>query len=287
MLPIVPQSFKYGKKIVSRGRFIAVDSTTAMCKNSAMLNRGCGLPFDPWKGAVVKGAVKEVVEAAKKYINKPLKSISVLDVGCGHGEYSSEMSKFFGRVTGVEPLTNVYEEAIKRNSTIKNLKLYNYKIEDYWSNTKFDLITHFTVFEHMETPKKGFDRIFSLLNKNGIIYLTAPNKYWLFEQHYGLPFLSWLPLPLANKYLELAKGIKSYKDCSYSRGYGGMKAFFDQYDCQYEFILPFDENSAYIGCGKDQPLFSLIKKIGISLIRFHPFFWNFSKGFIMVIRKNN
>ena len=167
----------------------------------------------------------------------------------------------------------------------KNLKFFHSKIEDFKSKTRFDLVTHFTVFEHMSTPKKGFDRIFLLLNKNGIIYLTAPNKYWLFEQHYGLPFLSWLPLPIANKYLKLMKGVKSYKDCSYSRGYGGMKAFFDQYDCQYEFILPFNEKSAYIGCGKNQPLFSLIKKLGVALIRFHPFFWNFSKGFIIVIRK--
>lgn len=250
-----------------------------------MLNKGCGLPFDPWKGAVVRGAVREIVEVAKKYIRKPLKSISVLDVGSGHGEYSTEMAKFLGKVTGIEPFEDVYKVALGKMNKSKNLKFFNSKIEDFKSKTKFDLVTHFTVFEHMSTPKKGFDRIFSLLNKNGIIYLTAPNKYWLFEQHYGLPFLSWLPLSIANKYLELAKGKKSYEDCSYSRGYGGMKEFFDQYDCQYEFILPFDQNSAYIGCGKNQPIFSLIKKLGIALIRFHPFFWNFSKGFIMVIRK--
>lgn len=244
-----------------------------------------GLPPDPWEGVVVKEAVKEVIETGKKYLNKPLKSISVLDVGSGYGEYSTEMAKFFGNVTGVEPFTDAYKVAVKKGLKIKNLKFHNCKIEDFKSKTKFDLVTHFTVFEHMSTPKKGFDRIFSLLNKNGIIYLTAPNKYWLFEQHYGLPFLAWLPLPLANKYLELVKGKKSYEDCSYSRGYGGMKDFFDQYDCKYEFILPFDENSAYIGCGKNQLGFNLIKKLGLKLIRFNPFFWNFSKGFIMIIKK--
>lgn len=250
-----------------------------------MLNKGCGLPFDPWKGAVVSGAVREIVEVAKKYLNKPLKSISVLDVGSGHGEYPTEMAKFFGKVTGIEPLEDVYKGAIRQNSK-KNLKLFNSKIEDFKSEQKYDLVTHLTVFEHMSTPKKGFDRIFSLLNKNGVIYLTAPNKYWLFEQHYGLPFLSWLPLPIANKYLELTKGVRSYKDCSYSRGYGGMKKFFDQYDCHCEFILPFDENSVYIGCGRSQLGFTLVKKLGLKLIRLNPFFWNFSKGFIMIIRKN-
>lgn len=244
-----------------------------------------GLPQDPWEGAVVNAAIKEVVEVVKRYLSKSPKSLSVLDVGSGHGEYSTEMAKFFGKVTGVEPFKDAYKVAISKMGKTKNLKFFHSKIEDFKAKEKFDLVTHFTVFEHMSTPKQGFDRIFSLLNKNGIIYLTAPNKYWLFEQHYGLPFLSWLPLPLANKYLELAKGKKSYEDCSYSRSYEGMKEFFDQYHCEYKFILPFDENSAYIGCGKNQQIFSLIKKLGIALIRFHPFFWNFSKGFIMVIRK--
>lgn len=256
-----------------------------LCENNAMLNKGCGLPFDPWKGAVVNSAVREIVEVAKKYIRKPLKSISVLDVGSGHGEYSTEMAKFFGKVTGIEPIKDVYKDAIRQNIK-KNLKLFNSKIEDFKSEQKYDLVTHLTVFEHMSTPKKGFDRIFSLLNKNGIIYLTAPNKYWLFEQHYGLPFLSWLPLPIANKYLKLTKGVRSYKDCSYSRGYGGMKEFFNQYNCSYEFVLPFDENSAYVGCGKNESVFTIVKKLGLKLIRFNPFFWNFSKGFIMIIRKN-
>lgn len=244
-----------------------------------------GLHLNPWEGEVLKALVKEIVEVSKKYLDKPLKSISVLDVGSGHGEHSAEMAKFFGLVTGVEPLEYAYKTAIRKNRKVGNLKFFNSKIEDFKPKVKYDFVTHLTVFEHMATPKKGFDRIFSLLNKNGIIYLTAPNKYWLFEQHYGLPFLSWLPLPIANKYLELAKGVKSYKDCSYSRGYGGMKAFFDQYDCHYEFVLPFDENSAYIGCGKNQLGFTLVKKLGLKLIRLNPFFWNFSKGFIMVIRK--
>ncbi|MEK7121858.1 MAG: hypothetical protein AAB857_04085, partial [Patescibacteria group bacterium] len=65
-----------------------------LCENNAMLNKGCGLPFDPWKGAVVKGVVKEITEVAKEYLNTSLKSISVLDVGSGHGEYSTEMVKF-------------------------------------------------------------------------------------------------------------------------------------------------------------------------------------------------
>ncbi|TAL51360.1 MAG: methyltransferase domain-containing protein, partial [Chitinophagaceae bacterium] len=179
-----------------------------------------------------------------------------------------------------------YEVSIKKMLRgKKNLSFIHSKIEDYKTTQKFDLIVHLTVFEHMNNPKAGFDRIFALLEPDGVIFLTAPNKYWIFEQHYGLPFLGWLPLPLANLYLKLAKGVESYEDCSYSRGYGGMKSFFDRYDCEYEFIIPKDTSGAYVGCGNSQPLFSFIKWLGIRLIKMNPFFWNFSKGFIMIIRK--
>lgn len=245
-----------------------------------------GRPDDIIDRAIVESAVFEITTAANKYLKGPLKKMSVLDAGSGHGEYAREMAKHFGRVVGVEPSLGAHETAIKKMVRGRtNLSFVHSKIEDYKSKKKFDLVVHLTVLEHMSDQKKGFDQIFSLLRKDGVIFLTAPNKYWVFEQHYGLPFLAWLPLPLANVYLKQAKGVRSYEDCSYSKGYGGMKLFFDQYNCDYEFILPQDANGAYVGCGNNKSLFSLIKRVGLKLIKINPFFWNFSKGFMMIIKK--
>lgn len=245
--------------------------------------------FDPSSQGVnsriVKSCVKEIILTAKSYLKENISSMSVLDMGAGKGEYAMEMARHFKKVVGVEPNKRAYD--IARNSIpakLNNIVFFNCKIEDFKKKEKFDLIVSLTVFEHLNNQKKAFDRTFSLLKKGGIIYLTAPNKYWLFEQHYGLPFLSWIPLPLANLYLQIIKGVTSFRDSSYARSYKGMSAFFQKYNCEYKFILPFDVGGEYFGCGKQGHYLS-VKYLGVNLIRRFPFFWHFSKGFIMAIKK--
>lgn len=237
------------------------------------------------ENSIIKSGVQEIIKIANNYLNQRLNTLKVLDIGSGRGEYTREMAKFFGKVVGIEPYRDVYKFCLQHTKKkYKNLSFLNTGIEDFKTKEKFDLIVMLTVLEHMPNPKKSFDRIFQLLKKNGIIYLTSPNKYWIFEQHYGLPFLSWLPLPIANKYLKLFRGLDSYKDSSYSQGFQGMKSFLDQYHYQYQFIVPKEFDIPFIGCGKKNFSYSLIRNLGIRFIRLNPFFWNFSKGFIVVIK---
>lgn len=245
-----------------------------------------GLQFTPIRHEIVEAAVAEILKAFKQFSEKPLSQITVLDAGCGRGEYAAGIAKHVKSVAGVEPQTSAVEDAALLHKKVKNIKFINSLIEDFKTREKFDLIVSLTVFEHMPNQKSSFKHMFELLNKGGIIYLTAPNKYWLFEQHYGLPFLSWLPLPLANLYLRLTKNVDSYKDCSYSLGYFGMKKFFDQFKCNYEFVPPFNPDGAYYGCATGNNLSANIRKFGVKLIKLHPIFWCLSKGFIMVITKD-
>jgi len=238
---------------------------------------------------IAKGVVNEIVKTAHKYIHKDTKQLTVLDAGSGKGEYSLELAKHFKKVVGVDPYYHAYKTSLKllKTSKLKNIKFVNSTMEDYSTNEKFNVIVALTVIEHMENAQESFKQIFKLLKKDGIVYITAPNKYWIFEQHYGLPFLAWLPLPIANLYLQAIKGVKSYKDCSYSMGYYETKKFLDKLDAKYDFILPFDEKSPYLNCGKKQTIYNIVKNIGIKLIKSNNFFWNFSKGFIIVAKHAN
>ncbi len=210
----------------------------------------------------------------------------VLDVGSGWGEYSFELGKYVKEVIGIEPYKKVYNVAIKSKSIRKSrINFYNCKVEDFHTKGTFDLIVSLTTVEHMSHVERSFKKIFSLLKPGGMVYVTAPNKWWLFESHYGLPFLGWVPLSIADRYLRITGKGRSYKDCSYSRSYFGMKKLFNQYPCEYYFHLP-DEKAAYLGCGSRGFFNPFIRSFGIKLIQRMPIFWSISKGFIVVATKN-
>lgn len=235
---------------------------------------------------VIKSHVEEVISSIYPYLKKPLKEVSVLDVGSGQGEYSFELAKHVKKVVGVEPYREPYEVSILGNMRSRSkIEFYNVPIEKFRSKEKFDLVLCLTVIEHMPNAEKSFQQIFKLLKRGGVIYLTAPNRLWPVESHYKLLFLSWLPAPLANLYMRLSGRGKSYTDSAYSKTYFGMRAFFEQFPCEYKFVLPKNIEGSFMGCGSSGPLHKMLVKIGVFLIREVPLFWVFSKGFIMIIQK--
>lgn len=215
--------------------------------------------------------------AITKKLGKKNKNLVVLDVGCGLGIYSDELSKKVKQVIGVEPDENAFKHAIPK----KNLKFYNLPIEKFTTKQRFDLVISLTTLEHMPYANASFKQIFKLLKVGGIIYFTAPNKLWPYEYHYKLWFLNYLPLPMANLYVRLMKKGKSFEDSAYAKTYFGIRKFFNQFPCEYEFVLP-NPKASYLGCGSR---ITPIVSAGITLIKFLPFMWMFSRGFIVVAQK--
>ena len=235
---------------------------------------------------IINATVSEVLELARKYLIKDTRNIDLLDVGCGSGEYAFKFEKFVKKVVGVEPYIPIYEKAIKQRARYKSsVILINKKIEAYQTNQRFDVVVSQNTIEHMPNAKKSFEKIFELMRPGAILYLTAPNKLWPIEQHYHLPFLALLPLKWANVYMRITGKGDSYEDCSYSLSYCGIRKFFDQFPCEYHFVVPKSIDVGYLGCGEGGIWYKFMLSVGIRLIRFNSFFWNFSKGFILVAVK--
>lgn len=234
---------------------------------------------------VVSSTVNEIIGIAKKKLNKKINDMILLDVGSGSGEYSSEFAKFVKKVVGVEPYYNDYIASVKLKNPNK-IAYYNVLVEDFKTKDKFDLVLCLTTLEHMPNQEKSFQKIYGLMKKNSLVYLTAPNKLWPYENHYRLPFLSWLPLPIANLYMRITGRGKSYQDSSYSRAYFGLISLLKKFDWDFEFFLP-HPNAPYLSCGNigKRSFYNIIKNVGIALIRKMPIFWIFSKGFIVIIHK--
>lgn len=234
---------------------------------------------------VTAALVSEVLQIAVRETGKKASELVVLDCGSGSGEYSLALAKKVKRVVGVEPYKEMYQAAVhKKGSSKRNVVFKNCLIEDYQTKEKYDLILSLTTIEHMPNVESSFSKLHELLADRGIVYVTAPNKYWPYEHHYRLWFLSWLPLNLANSYVRLMKRGESYMDSAYALSYRGMMNLFTKCKFSYQFVLP-SIDSSYIGCGEESSSYLFLKNMGIRAIRYFPFLWTFSKGFIVVLKK--
>lgn len=242
--------------------------------------------YDTFDPRVSLSVIQNILRIAKEKGMKNPKKLNVLDVGAGDGNFAFVIEKYVNKVVAIEPDDLQYRSALRKKKKNKSkVAMYKMLIEDFSTNERFDLVLCLTVLEHMPNARASFNHIFKLMKRGAMIYLTVPNRLWPYEYHYRLFFLSWLPLPLANLYVRLFKRGQSFTNSSYSPTYYGIKNFFNRFNCTYEFIPP-DPLAPYLGWGLPTPeWYSIMQNVGIKLLNKYPFFWFFSKTFMMVIVK--
>jgi len=106
-----------------------------------------------------------------KDIFKYLPTGRFLEVGCGEGIVLEKLKNY--EKTGIDFNKNAVEKA-----NAKGLKVYPMSFEDFchkFSESKFDAIAFFHVLEHIESPLSFLNLIKTILNKNGLIFLSVPN----------------------------------------------------------------------------------------------------------------
>lgn len=130
--------------------------------------------------------------------DKPKK---VLDIGTGSGHIASFLAEHYQDVISVDV---VDERKIK-----KGYHFVQVKSEELPFDTgAFDAVVTNHVIEHVPEQKTHMNELHRVLKKNGLAYLATPNKYWLYDPHYKLPLISWLPRKSGSKYLKVTQGKK-------------------------------------------------------------------------------
>lgn len=154
--------------------------------------------------------VKRRIKLVKRIPDFIGKDYSLLDIGCGNGASMFLLSKSMNNCVGID-ITNEHEDEFnnyKDESGIKNCEHRVLDVVENKAEEKFDRIISFEVIEHL-SDESGVKFYFDSLKDDGILAISVPNKWWPFETHGAklpllpwnrVPFFSWLPKPIHEKY---------------------------------------------------------------------------------------
>jgi len=154
----------------------------------------------------------------------------LLDLGCGAGITLTFLAQAYERSVGCDIDRDAIEATrriLERVGVKASLVKYGGDRLPFRSNS-FDIVTSIEVIEHAKDPEKMLSEIKRVLKPDGILHVTTANKWWPYEPHYKLLFLSYLPRSVANWYVRLSGRGEHYEDIKLP-SYDGFRRMVGQY----------------------------------------------------------
>jgi ubiquinone/menaquinone biosynthesis C-methylase UbiE len=130
---------------------------------------------------------------------KDPKKAHILDIGTGAGFIAEHLAKHSKKVTSVDL---VDERKVKHGYDF--VQVQDEKLP--FADEHFDIVISNHVVEHVGDQQAHVSEILRVLKPGGIIYLATPNKNWITDPHYRVPFINWMKPKHAERYLQKLKG---------------------------------------------------------------------------------
>ena len=152
----------------------------------------------------------------------PLKSLKILDIGCGGGLISEPMSRLGADVTGIDAsLKNIQVANLHAKKNNLKIKYFNTVPENFDQQNEFDIILNLEVVEHVENLDLYLSSCFKLLKKDGIMFTATINRTLTsyIKAIVGAEYiLRWLPIGTHdwNKFIKPEELEKKLTDLNFS-----------------------------------------------------------------------
>lgn len=117
------------------------------------------------------------------------KNISILELGCNSGRNLKYLKEHnFNNIEAVE-INKAAIKNIKKNNSIKNIKIYNSSIQEFFKKNKkkYELIFSMAVLQHIPYD---CDDIFKLLNCN--YFLTIEDEGEVSKRHFPRNYKNYM-----------------------------------------------------------------------------------------------
>jgi 2-polyprenyl-3-methyl-5-hydroxy-6-metoxy-1,4-benzoquinol methylase len=145
-----------------------------------------------------------------------LRGLRVLDVGCSGGIVAAELRANGAAVVGID---------IDRPGVTTAAATFGDEVDFVLADSEdlpltdgsFDVVVCNHIYEHVVDPDRLFAELRRVTRPGGALYLGLANRYWVMEPHYRLPFLSWLPPAVADRYVHASGRASHYHERLRSR----------------------------------------------------------------------
>ena len=129
------------------------------------------------------------------------RGLTILDLGSGEGGTTNVFSKNNFVISFDLSKIRLQRQS---NSDVNSQKICGNISDIPLKKKSFDLIILQDVIEHLQLTNRLVDELYGLLQERGIIYLSTPNKFSVFnilaDPHWGVPFISLLKRESVKKY---------------------------------------------------------------------------------------
>lgn len=140
-----------------------------------------------------------------------LKGVRVVDLGCSTGFIADEFRRAGADVVGVDIDSPGLASARRRFGEGIGFLTADGEQLPMPSGT-VDVVVFNHIYEHVVDADAVMREIVRILAPGGIAYLGLGNRWGIVEPHYKLPFLSWLPADLADRYVRRFGRAEAYHE---------------------------------------------------------------------------
>ncbi len=139
--------------------------------------------------------------AVLEHFRGPLKGLTVGDVGCSAGFIADELAKAgAARTLGVDIDVPGLRRAASRFGERVGFVCGDGTALPF-PDGSIDVLVFNHIYEHVVDPDAVVAEMRRVLADDGVLYLGLGNRLGVMEPHYKLPFLSYLPPALADRYV--------------------------------------------------------------------------------------
>jgi ubiquinone biosynthesis O-methyltransferase len=134
--------------------------------------------YDSWYESKMGSYVDKVETDLAFSMFRVEKGMTILDVGCGTGNFSIKLARMGCKVIGID-ISDEMLEIAKKKSEEQNLDIEFYNMDVYdlkFKDETFDAAFSMAAFEFIKEPQRGIDEIFRVVKKGGHILVGTINK---------------------------------------------------------------------------------------------------------------